>query len=86
MVSDKDPGKIGDLISTIMRPYTYTFLGYKQVAVSKGSSVTLGIITKKHTNSNWLIFWPRFNLMIDLPPHAYKVISERRKENNNNEE
>ena len=83
MVSDKDPGKIGDLISTIMRPYTYTFLGYEQVSASKGKEVTLGIIIKKHTNSNWIIFWPKFNLTIDLARCMYRVISEGRKEDNN---
>ena len=83
MVSDKDPGKIGDLISSYIYPNAYTFLGYKQVAALKGEDLTIGIIIKKHTNSNWIIFWPKFNLTIDLPPYMYKVISEGRKEDNN---
>ena len=84
MASDRNPGVIGDLIVTdhypkaLKPPYTTT------VITRKSKKKEYGIIIRRHRNGNWIIFWPSYKLMTDLPPCMYELIYERRKENSDN--
>ena len=85
MASDRDPGVIGDLIETYCYPVDIRNRFGGMIAARKGKTLNRGIIIRRHVNSNWIIFWPKYNLMKDLAPYDYEVISEGRKENDNAE-
>ena len=84
MASDRKPGIVGDLITTNRYPMILTNEFHTTIVTRKSKKKEYGIIVRRHRNSNWIIFWPSYNLMTDLPPFMYELIDERRKENSDN--